>query len=130
MTRPCFLVIDPEHAGSISSRKLVLETAKFNVITAYGSYEAIETLQRFPAMDGVVVNAAMADMPCAELVRALRALKPDVHIIAISSPMAPRCEGANRQLESFDPPRLLDVLRELCPVEAREILKREEDLAG
>src|ERR1700761_9690080 len=123
MTRPCFLVIDPEPAGSISSRKLALETAKFNVITAYGSQEAIETLQRFPAVDGVVVNAAMPDMPCVELVRSLRAIKPDVHIVAISSPMAPRCEGANRQLESFDPPRLLDVLRELCPAQTKEILK-------
>ncbi|HEY4356084.1 MAG TPA: response regulator [Acidobacteriaceae bacterium] len=130
MTRPCFLVIDPEHAGSISSRKLVLETAKFNVVTAYGSHEAIETLRRFPAMDGVVVNASMADMPCADLIRGLRSIRPEVHIIAISSPMARSCEGANRQLESFDPPRLLDLLRELCPTQTREILNREEELAG
>lgn len=35
MIRPCFLVIDREFPGSISTRKLVLETAKFNVLTAY-----------------------------------------------------------------------------------------------
>ena len=48
MVRPCFLVIDREYASSISTRKLVIETAKLNVITAYSGAEAIETLKRFP----------------------------------------------------------------------------------
>ena len=39
--------MDAEFPGSISSRKLVIETAKFNVITAYSGTEAIETLERF-----------------------------------------------------------------------------------
>jgi hypothetical protein len=34
MDRPCFLVVDREYPGSISTRKLVIETGKFNVITA------------------------------------------------------------------------------------------------
>ena len=50
MTRPCFLVVDREFAGSISSRKLLIETAKFNVITAYSGSEAIELFDRFPGM--------------------------------------------------------------------------------
>jgi hypothetical protein len=40
MYRPCFLVVDHEYPASVSSRKLVLETAKFNVITAYSNLEA------------------------------------------------------------------------------------------
>lgn len=63
MTRPCFLVVDREHSGSISTRKLVIETAKFNVITAYSSDEAIDTLRRFPAVSGIVLDAGMKDMP-------------------------------------------------------------------
>jgi hypothetical protein len=39
MIRPCFLVVDQEHSGSISTRKLVIETAKFNVLTAYSGAE-------------------------------------------------------------------------------------------
>ena len=35
MIRPCFLIVDQEYAGSISTRKLVIETAKLNVLTAY-----------------------------------------------------------------------------------------------
>jgi len=54
VVRPCFLVIDREFPGSISTRKLVLETAKFNVITSYSAQEAVETLKKFPALQGVV----------------------------------------------------------------------------
>ena len=64
MPRPCFLVVDREHAGSISTRKLVIETAKLNVITAFSGREALETLARFPKVDAVVLDANMPDMPC------------------------------------------------------------------
>lgn len=57
--RPCFIILDQEFPGSISSRKLVIESAKLNVITAYSPREAIETLERYPRVDGVVVNAQM-----------------------------------------------------------------------
>jgi CheY-like chemotaxis protein len=86
MTRPCFLVIDREFAGSISTRKLVIETAKFNVITAYSGHEAVATLKRFPNMDGVVMDADIQDMSCPEMVQALKALHPGIPVIAICSP--------------------------------------------
>ncbi len=34
MVRPCFLAVDREYALSLSARKLIIETAKLNVITA------------------------------------------------------------------------------------------------
>ena len=40
--RPCFIVVDPEHSDSISTRKLVIESAKLNVITAYSAAEALD----------------------------------------------------------------------------------------
>lgn len=49
MTRPCFLVIECEYPGNISARKLVIETAKMNVISCYSCAEGIATLRRFPA---------------------------------------------------------------------------------
>ena len=130
MVRPCFLVIDREHAGAISTRKLVLETAKFNVLTAYSAAEAIETLRKFPLMDGAVVDAGLRDMPCSELVRNLRQIRPDLPVIAICPVTAPDCEGATRHLESFDPKRLLDILQKLMPEAASAIEKNEEDLAS
>jgi response regulator RpfG family c-di-GMP phosphodiesterase len=69
MIRPCFLVVDQEHSGSISTRKLVIETAKFNVITAYSGAEALETLNKFPGVDAVVLDAGVRDIPCTALVK-------------------------------------------------------------
>ncbi len=48
MVRPCFLVIDHEHAGTISTRKLVIESAKLNVLTAFSGEEALAMLKKFP----------------------------------------------------------------------------------
>ena len=128
MVRPCFLVIDREFAGSISTRKLVIETAKFNVLTAYSSAEALETLQRFPGLDGVVMDAGMRDESCEDLVRQMKALQPKMPVIAVSSPRGEQCEGADYLLESFDPRKLLELLRELEPEETAAIERRNEDL--
>jgi CheY-like chemotaxis protein len=128
MTRPCFLVVDREYASSISTRKLVIETAKLNVITSYSSAEAIETLRRFPAVDGVVMDASLSDMHCDDLARALKAIKPSIVIIAISGPARDYCEGADHHLDTFDPARLLELLKEIEPEKAAAIEARNEAL--
>jgi response regulator RpfG family c-di-GMP phosphodiesterase len=76
MIRPCFLVVDQEHSGSISTRKLVIETAKFNVITAYSGDEAIQTLAKFPAVDGVVLDAGVNDLPCSVVLKQIKQSRP------------------------------------------------------
>jgi hypothetical protein len=115
MTRPCFLVVDREFSGSISTRKLVIETAKFNVITAYSGHEARETLERFPRVDGVVLDAGLCDGSCVGLV---------------SAPGADPVPNADYQLESFDPRRLLALLEKLKPYETAVIEARNEDLSS
>ena len=67
MTRPCFLVVDREYASNISTRKLVIETAKLNVITAYSGAEAVETFKRFPNIDGIVIDEDVRDIPFKDL---------------------------------------------------------------
>lgn len=128
MIRPCYLVVDREFPGSISTRKLVIETAKFNVLTAYSAREAIEMLRAFPAVSGVVIDEDIDDIPCHALVGALRETLPLVTIIVISGPSGRTCPGANYHLESFDPRRLLGILAELHPSESKEIEKRDEEL--
>ena len=113
MVRPCFLVIDREHSGSMSTRKLVIESAKFNVITAFSGAEAIETFKVFPAVDGVVVDEALSDLPCADLVRTLKEIKPGVAVVAVGSPGSTRCTEADHHLESFAPEVLVALLRRL-----------------
>jgi CheY-like chemotaxis protein len=128
MIRPCFLVVDREYASSISTRKLVIETAKLNVITAYSSAEAIQTLTRFPAVDGVVMDANLPDMPCSELASALKAIQPKIVIIAISGPGRDYCEGADHHLDTFDPARLLELLKQIEPEKAAAIEAHNEAL--
>jgi DNA-binding response OmpR family regulator len=128
MVRPCFLVIDREYVGSISTRKLVIETAKFNVITAYSSAEAVETLQLFRAVTGIVLDAGMEDMPYTDLIRKLKQLQPTVPVIVISAPGTGWSSEADHQLESFDPARLLLLLQSLVPAAYQAIEDRNEIL--
>jgi DNA-binding response OmpR family regulator len=128
MIRPCFLVIDREFPGSISTRKLVLETAKFNVLTAYSGLEGLEMFRRFPAIDGVVMDGELSDIPAEELVRRFKAVRPDVPTVVIS-PFGDGCANADYNLESFYPAKLLETLRGLKPKETEQIERREEDLS-
>jgi DNA-binding NtrC family response regulator len=130
IVRPCFLVIDREFPGNISTRKLVIETAKFNVLTAYSSFEAVATLKAFPAVTGVVLDSGLTDMPCSQLIAQLKQVKPKIPIIAISVPGAADGEGADYYLESFNPTRLLELLQRLVPEAARAIEGQEEALNG
>ena len=129
LTRPCFLVIDREFPGSISTRKLVLETAKFNVLTAYSGTEAIETFRRFPAVDGVVMDGELDDIPAEDMARLFKEVKPTIPVVVITAPGGPACPSADRRVESFQPQKLLDTLRDLKPRETEEIEKRNEDLS-
>jgi DNA-binding NtrC family response regulator len=119
MVRPIFLVIDREYSGSISTRKLVIETAKFNVITAYSAIEALDTLQVFPRVTGVVLDAGIRDMACNDLVGALKDRYPELPVVVISSPGTYECPQADH---------LLTLLQSLVPAEASAIEKQNEKL--
>ena len=126
MLRPCFLVIDREFSSGISTRKLVIETAKFNVITAYNSAEAIETLKTYPAVNAAVVDEHVDDLHCAGLVAELKKVKPDLPVVAISAPGS--CGAADFYVEPFRPEELLALLRKLQPVETEAIKRINEAL--
>lgn len=130
MIRPCFLVVDREFPGSISTRKLVIETAKFNVITAYSGEEAIQTFKRFPAINGIVLDAGMEDVSCTDLVREFKKSQPETPVIVISTPSAEECALADFQLESFDPRQLLAILEKLKPEATAAIERQNERLNG
>ena len=129
MTRPCFLVIDREFPGSISTRKLVLETAKFNVITAYSGREALETVRRFPALDGVVMDGELEDIPSEDLARSIKEMLPALPVIVICPPGGQWYPDADFRVDSFQPGKLLETLRGLKPKESDEIVKHDEDLS-
>jgi DNA-binding response OmpR family regulator len=122
-------VIDREFPGSISTRKLVIETAKFNVLTAYSGKEALETFNRFPAVHGIVLDGGLDDVSCSEVAREVKRLQPKMPIIVIAAPGFSDCPEADYLLESFDPAKLLEILRGLKPDASAEIEKRNEQLS-
>ena len=129
MNRPCFLVIDREFPGSISTRKLVIETAKFNVLTAYSGKEALEIFKRFPAISGIVLDGGLDDVSCSDIAREVKQLQPKLPVIVIVAPGFSECPEADYRLESFDPAKLLEILRKLKPGASAEIEKRNEQLS-
>ena len=126
MDRPCFIVVDRDFPGSVSSRKLVIETAKFNVITASDGPEAISSLKRFPKVDGVVLNADVAgDGECTKLIDDLRKIVPKLDVIVISAGGYIRHDRTEHTVDSLNPKDLLECLQSLRKDATDEILARE-----
>lgn len=72
-------------------------------------------LGRFPAVDGIVLDAGMPDMPCATLVGKLRQMQPTLPLIVIGTPARQGCAGADYFEASFEPAKLLGLLGRLVP---------------
>jgi CheY-like chemotaxis protein len=113
--RFCFLVIEGEPAQGLSTRKLLIETAKHNVITAYSGKEGIEMFDRFPNVDAVVIDSQLRDMDCEKVSGYVKSKDPNIIVIALS----PREElprnacKSDRVVLAHDPAALLSVLEEL-----------------
>jgi CheY-like chemotaxis protein len=120
MIRPCFLVVDKRSPGNISTRKLVIETALLNVVTAYSAEEAVQTLARFPNVDGIVMDTEMAEMSCRELIDRLRAIRREIPIVTVSPSGYKPCGGEQHHCSSYRPQELLDQLEKICPREKWE----------
>lgn len=105
------LMIEAEQPEGISSRKLVVETAKHNVITAYEPQTGLALLRRFPAVDAVLIHATVLDhLP---LIAQVREISPGVPVIVATPRSADHYEGADHTVPSHEPQRLLDLLAEV-----------------
>lgn len=123
--RPCFIVLDYDFPGSISARKLVIESAKLNVISAYSQQEAIETLNRYPRVDGVVVNSQVkGPLSCRELIEELRKVRNGIQVVTVSASGHDPCGGEQFHISSYDPRQLLNVLEQMSP-ESTRVIERE-----
>jgi len=126
MTRPCFLVIDNQYPGSISARKLVIETAQLNVLTAYSAHEALELFTRFPDVDGIVLDTEIAGIPCRKLIEKLREIRSGIPIVTVSPSGVDKCNGEQYHVSSYDPQTLLDQLRHIVGKKTKEAIKENE----
>ncbi len=102
------LMIESEQPEGISSRKLVVETAKHNVLTAYNPTTGLALLRRFPAVDVVLVHATVLDhLP---LIEEVRTIAPRTPVIVATPNPTEIYAGADFTVPSHEPQRLLDLL--------------------
>ncbi|SRR5579871_686882 len=114
MVRPALLVAEPEPPEALSTRKLVLETAKFNVLTAHSTEEALETFALFPECSAVVLVSSDT-IDCERIVAAVRSAngRGKLPIIVLSPRIGFACPGADYILPSHDPHPLVELVRSL-----------------
>jgi len=108
--RVIVLMIEIEQPEGLSARKLVLETSKHNVLTAYNGITGIELFRRFADVDAVVIHVDVNNPPFEEVVRRIRQIRPRIPIIALS-PVGPvPLDGVDYVIPSHEPQAILKVL--------------------
>jgi DNA-binding response OmpR family regulator len=111
MPRPTLLVAEPEPSEALSVRKLVLETAKFNVLTAHSTREALDLFHLFPNISlSVLVEGGRID--CGNVAQTIKNTSK-VQIIYLHSAIGSRCIGADHNVLSGEPEELLHLIRSL-----------------
>ena len=55
------LMLEEEQPEGLSARKLVVETAKHNVLTAYNLQDGLDLLHRFPNVDVIMVHSRLLE---------------------------------------------------------------------
>lgn len=104
------LMIEVEQPEGLSARKLVLETSKHNVITAYSGWSGIQLFKRFPSVDAVVIHVDVSNPDFEEVVREIREVRASVPIIALSPVGALAFAGVDYVIPSHEPQAILKVL--------------------
>jgi DNA-binding response OmpR family regulator len=103
---------EPEPEQALSARKLVLESAKFNVITAHSSHEALELCDQFPNVAALIVHSSLRG-DCGELVARFKKGHAKRPAILLTPSQSASCDGVDHQISSHDPEALLGLLRSL-----------------
>ena len=112
IVRLVVLMVEVEQPEGISSRQLILETARHNVLTAYSGDGAAYLLERFPNVDLAIIHTELEGKEFEATVHRLKEMRPDLYIVAISPVDSGKLEGVNAVLTSYDPQELLEFLAE------------------
>ncbi|HUI82792.1 MAG TPA: response regulator [Candidatus Binatia bacterium] len=112
MTRPAFIVAEPEPEQALSARKLVLETFKYNVITAHSVAETLELVGLFPNINALIVHCGMPGFDSEEAIARVKSASPQLPIIALT-PNARDFRWADHVVLSHRPQELLNLVQKL-----------------
>ena len=111
--RLAFLIVEAEPAQGLSTRKLLLESAKHNVVTAYSPDEGARMFRRFPKVDVVAIDGSFGEAACAQLVAGLKEHNANIRVVAFIPNENAQCVWADETVSSHDPAALLKLLEEM-----------------
>jgi DNA-binding NtrC family response regulator len=100
--RPILLVIDPPDPETLSTRKLILESQKYNVLTAFTGPEAKEIAERVP-INAVVLHDHVQDGDSKQLAGELKHVRPEVPIWMVTPHPHVNVPNVDQVLSSFEP---------------------------
>lgn len=110
MTSLVVLMIEEEQPEGLSSRKLVVETEKHNVLTAYTPENGLDLLRRFPNVNAVLIHSAVLTKQHG-LIAEIRSVAPKVAII-LASPLSNESRSdVDFVVDSHRPQDLLNLIR-------------------
>ena len=112
MPRPALLVAEPEPSQALSVRKLLLETGKFNVLTAHSTREALDLFHLFPNISAAVVLGAR-EIDCDKVAAAIKNATDKVPVVFLTPHIGATCRQSDHELSSAEPEELLDLMRSL-----------------
>jgi len=113
MARPAILVAEHEPAQALSVRKLVLETAKYNVLTAHSTREALDIFFMFPNVS-IIVLVKDAAIEVDAIAKAIKEATTKIPIIVLSPVPGHKSVCADHNLSSYEPEQLLSLIRSLA----------------
>jgi hypothetical protein len=103
------LMIESEQPEGLSARKLVVETAKHNVLTAYSAEDGLGLLRKFPNVDVILVHGPLAEQH-PDLLPAVREQAAEIPII-LAAPFGNMSSPyVNYVVDSHHPEDLLTLL--------------------
>jgi len=112
MARPTILVAESEPSHALSVRKLVLETAKYNVLTAHSTREALDIFHLFPNIN-VAVLVMEGAIDCEQIARSIKETTSKILTVALSPRIGGRCNNIDHMLSSHEPEELVSLMRSL-----------------
>ena len=112
MTRPAFIVAEPEPEQALSTRKILLETFKYNVITAHTVSETLDLIHLFPNINALILHCGIPEFKADDLIQLVKKSAPAVPIIALT-PTERDLKWADHVVHSHDPQALLDLVQRL-----------------
>ncbi len=112
MTRPAFIVAEPEPEQALSTRKLLLETFKFNVITAHSVSETLELVRLFPNVQALIIHCGIPNFDADDLIQSVKQSIPQLPIIALT-PTERQLKWADHVVQSHSPQGLLTLVQRL-----------------